>query len=298
MIFSSQTFVKTSVSNAVKSVLMGGAFLVAMTGSAQAVDITPSLALGATGWSTDRYDPSSFANVGNFAGRNNVLGIGISTADGRAVRPSYFGESSFYNVQGKIQAITGGAGSTLAADLYIENSWSNSENGNVRTDLWGGTTDGTRSSTNMYDHRVGYPRIGFTNYGTGGARLRVSDDSVDGGWVNLNTTVNYGSWVGLSMTYTGSSIVYAVNGATVYTDNSIDDESTAPVGFSDVYLQAYNFNDTAANTLVPGAFGGNYTVHWINAMAQPVPEPETYALMLAGLIGVGVVARRRKQKNA
>ena len=298
MIFSSQTIVKTSVSNAVKSVLMGGAFLVAMTGSAQAVDITPSLALGATGWSTDRYDPSSFANVGNFAGRNNVLGIGISTADGRAVRPSYFGESSFYNVQGKIQAITGGAGSTLAADLYIENSWSNSENGNVRTDLWGGTTDDTRSSTNMYDHRVGYPRIGFTNYGTGGARLRVSDDSVDGGWVNLNTTVNYGSWVGLSMTYTGSSIVYAVNGATVYTDNSIDDDSTVPVGFSDVYLQAYNFNDTAANTLVPGAFGGNYTVHWTNAMAQPVPEPETYALMLAGLIGVGVVARRRKQKNA
>ena len=293
MIFSSETVVKTNASAALKSVLMGGAFCIAMTGTAQAVDITPNLALGASGWSTDRYDPSSFANVGNFAGRNNVLGIGISKADASSLRPSYFGNNQFYNVQGKIQEITGGAGSTLAADLYIENSWSNSENGNVRTDLWGGTTDGTRSSTNPFGHRVNYPTIGFTNYGSGGGRLRVWDEDVVGGWVDLSTAVDYGSWVGLSITYTGTSIVYTVNGATVYTDTVIDNDGRQPKGFSDVYLQAYNFNDAT----LAGAFGGDYTVHWTNAMAQPVPEPETYALMLVGLLGVGAMARRRKAKN-
>ena len=37
-----------------------------------------------------------------------------------------------------------------------------------------------------------------------------------------------------------------------------------------------------------GYVGGFHTV------AAPVPEPETYAMLLAGFVGVGVVARRRK----
>lgn len=36
----------------------------------------------------------------------------------------------------------------------------------------------------------------------------------------------------------------------------------------------------------------------VNSVAQPVPEPETYALMLAGLGLLGVAARRRKQMAA
>ena len=293
MIFSSQTAARKGVSAALKSVVMGGAFLVAMSGEAHAIDITPNLALGATGWSTDRYDPSSFANVGNFAGRNNVLGIGISTADGAALRPPAFA-GTFYNTQGKIQALNGAPGSTIAADLYIDSAWSDVNNGNVNTGLWSGTTDGTRTISDPYSHRIAYPRIGFTNFGAAGARLRVSDDSVTDGWVNLSTTVNYGSWMALSITLTTSnSIVYAVNGVTVYTDSSIDRAGTQPVGFSDVYLQAYNFNDAS----VAGAVGGNYTAHWTNTVAQPVPEPETYALMLAGLLSVGAVVRRRRLKN-
>lgn len=39
-----------------------------------------------------------------------------------------------------------------------------------------------------------------------------------------------------------------------------------------------------------GALGGSYV---LTASAAPVPEPETYALFLAGLAAVGFVARRR-----
>jgi hypothetical protein len=35
-----------------------------------------------------------------------------------------------------------------------------------------------------------------------------------------------------------------------------------------------------------------------NGVAAPVPEPETYAMMLAGLGLLGFMARRRKQKAA
>jgi hypothetical protein len=40
-----------------------------------------------------------------------------------------------------------------------------------------------------------------------------------------------------------------------------------------------------------GAFAGLYT---ITSTLAPVPEPETYAMLLAGLGAVGFMARRRK----
>ena len=44
-----------------------------------------------------------------------------------------------------------------------------------------------------------------------------------------------------------------------------------------------------------GATGSMATMYYDNVSIQAVPEPGTYALMLAGLAGVGVLAKRRRQ---
>ncbi|SHM33097.1 PEP-CTERM protein-sorting domain-containing protein [Duganella sacchari] len=55
------------------------------------------------------------------------------------------------------------------------------------------------------------------------------------------------------------------------------------------------FSDTAGNTrTVPTAAFNGYAKVTYNYVTTAVPEPETYAMLLAGLGLVGVVARRRK----
>ena len=69
--------------------------------------------------------------------------------------------------------------------------------------------------------------------------------------------------------------------------------NTTPV----VGLAAGIYNIQVAGLATPG---GNYwgSATLTNLPAAPVPEPETYAMMLAGLGLMGFVARRRRQKEA
>lgn len=65
--------------------------------------------------------------------------------------------------------------------------------------------------------------------------------------------------------------------------------NTSGLGFSMAGLSEGSYTLTVKATFAPGFSG------YIGSLyAQPVPEPETIALMLAGLGVVGVVAARRK----
>lgn len=245
---------------------------------AQAALVMPSFDNAPAGWVMDRYDPDSFGDIGTYQGRNDVLGIGISEADGLSNRPAAY-QSTFYNTQGRQHAISGGAGSVLSAALWIPEEWANTQNGHVRTDMWGVMTDGTGVSD--------YPIIGFTNYGDGGARLRIWEGSA---WVDLGVAIDYDAWTDLSISFTGSAYEYRVNGVVKYTDNTIDGST----GFSATIMQAYNF---CGDTSIVGANCQDYTAHWSNTVTSSVPTPASLPLAALALFALGGTARRSGRRS-
>jgi len=250
---------------------------IASPAAVKATEIMPDFGLTVpASWVTDRYDPTSFSNVGIFAGRSDVLGIGITSAGNLANRPGGQ-QTSFYNTQGRQHAVVGGAGSTVSADVWVDSSWSNAANGSVRTDMWGVMTDAA-----LVPAVTAYPILGFTNYG-GVARFRYYDADTNAGWVDLAATVQYGAWNSLSIGFTGSSLDYSVNGALVGTDVTINGSA----GFSAVIMQAYNFADPS----ISGATLNDYTAHWANAN---VPDAGNTVTMLgAAVLGLAVLRRRK-----
>jgi len=268
-----------------RATLLASAFTFAAALPASAAYLMPDYSTVPTGWSTDRYAPNSFSNVGSYQGDNNVLGIGISNADGYANRPAAY-QSTFYNTQGMGYTITGSSGDTLQADLYVPNSWNDPTLGARRTGMWGVMTNGSPTIT-------GYPIIGFTNNdltGDGFVGFRVWNDTL-GQWVNLTGSpdaVKYNAWNKLAINFTGTDYQYFVNG------NFAFDIGAAPgtSNFSEVIMQAYNFDDP---TLTGSPVANDYTAYWANdpAAGSAVPEPASLSLLSVGLLGVLAVRRRR-----
>ena len=242
--------------------------------SAQAANIMPDFADVPTGWTTDRFEPNSFSNVGTFQGRDNVLGIEITDAQASANRPGGQ-QGTFYNTQGRKHLLSGGIGDSIGADLFIETDWRDESNGTIRSDMWGTMVDATDTIT-------AYGIIGFTNLGDA-PRFRIYDFEAGGdGWVDLATAVAFGDWVSFEMELTASSFIYSINGAVVYTDNT----TGGATNFREVIMQAYNFGDPS----LTGVTAVDYTAHWSNT---EVPEPAALGLLGLGFAGL-LAARRRK----
>jgi len=257
---------------------IGGLAATLLALAAHAAPVLPNVT--GPGWTTDRYEPASWTNVGTYQGRSDVLGIGINSTTDAVNRPGGQ-QSSFYNTQGRQIGVTGGTGDSIAADLFLERNWASSTAGAVRSDLWG--------RAGLIGNEVGatYPIVGFTNFGTAGARLRVWDADI--GWVNLTTNLTglFGTWVAFEIEALASGYEFYVNGALVYTDNVI---GSAGGGFTNGFLQAFNYNEASVGVTGNPA----YTAHWSNPVTNAVPLPGTLALTGLALSLLAVVGRRRK----
>ena len=69
--------------------------------------------------------------------------------------------------------------------------------------------------------------------------------------------------------------------------------SPTSLSFSNIAVTGSDFSIELRGTAT-GAFGGEYV---LGGSVVPVPEPETYAMMLAGVVAVGFMAARRRRRN-
>ncbi len=214
------------------------------------------------GWTVDRSNPATW-EIANFDG-DNRLKHGVKN-DPNA--------NTWYGYQGK-SLLTPGL-TSVVVDLYVptpERLVTGAPQ-EVSFSLWANGTDGIND-------QLAWPVLGFRGFANGTTAWRIFDDE-GGSWVALaGQTANYNTWYNLGIAYTGSSIVYTINGATVYTDTVVDPSIT---GFKNVILQAYNFGTDQG-----------YSGYWDNLGEPSVPGPAAAISMGLGLLGVRLRSRRTR----
>lgn len=174
--------------------------------------------------------------------------------------------------------------------------------------------DGSDSNANALSGFLSANIGALESYVFNGGRLLINSAPNEGGSFSLGfggTTLNYSSYsesatvnadgVAAGLTAGGISTSYSGN---YFSHASITGSFTSLIDGSAGSIFG---SKTWGNGLV--AFGGQTTVNFhspspdaqtllknelLYVATAPVPEPETYALMLAGLALMGVVARRRK----
>ncbi|MFN0185104.1 MAG: spondin domain-containing protein [Aquabacterium sp.] len=77
-------------------------------------------------------------------------------------------------------------------------------------------------------------------------------------------------------------------------NNDLRAQQNSVVAFNFAELAGFNGLTTGANYVFHSGLAAADNVYRISFEIAPVPEPQTWALLLAGLAGVGAVARRRR----
>jgi hypothetical protein len=79
-------------------------------------------------------------------------------------------------------------------------------------------------------------------------------------------------------------------------NNDLRTPQNSVVAFNFAELAAFNGLTTGAGYMLNSQIRGDTEVYRISFEVTPVPEPSTYAMLLAGLAAVGGLARRRQAR--
>ena len=105
------------------------------------------------------------------------------------------------------------------------------------------------------------------------------------------SSLDVGGWLGLPQNTTAQ---LSITGHTQSGDRTIF-SALSSTSFAQVTTSALFTNLTSLTLKTTGYTGGAYFAAIDNLALAPVPDPETYAMMLAGLGLLGFLGRRRKQ---
>lgn len=125
----------------------------------------------------------------------------------------------------------------------------------------------------------------FFNYYT----LTVSDHQIEYDYLSDTTWSASGTSLNTDGLYIANGNRLTFSGAPLITGVTLDGSSTVVAGFSLANL-TYNSTNVAVDWQNVSFHAGDKVVLNIS----PAPEPETYAMMIAGLGLVGTVTRRKK----